>query len=149
MWSNSSEKKAVQTQNLYAILIPYYQGSFMWLFSMRLPLSTSPKCNSNDSIEKKNLLHFCGISVLIRLIIINDICIIIKKGKAFHGLLFVYILIFGTFLEFLFPSPFCPESTYSSPANSWKLNVWQLIFRKFLIVTINRWSYESFCLYFF
>ena len=59
-------------------------GLSFWF--MCLPLSTSPKCISNNSSEKKNnLLHFCGISVLIKLIWI--IWINIKKGKAFHGLL--------------------------------------------------------------
>ena len=34
-----------------------------------LDMLKSSKCNSNDSIEKKdNLLHFCRISVLIKLI---------------------------------------------------------------------------------
>ena len=67
--------EAAQTQNPYAILIPYYQGSFMWLgfFIHVVPIEYQSKMYreySNDSSENKNnLLHFYRISGLIELIL--------------------------------------------------------------------------------
>ena len=67
--------KAAQTQNLYAILIPYYQGSFMWLGFLihAVPIEYQSKMYreySNDSSENKNnLLHFYRISGLIEIIL--------------------------------------------------------------------------------